>query len=88
MAVHPLKRCSPPRAATVSAPGRSIRWYVLPSITSVRVPSAAASWVSSSVGSERIARGVPTGMNTGVRMLPRAVCTTTQAGGSVGGLER
>ena len=64
---QPMNRWSPPAPATTSAPGRSMRWYVLPRI--IVAPFSRRSRGSSAF----TVAWVPTGMNTGVSTAPCAV---------------
>src|SRR5437868_5660930 len=64
-----MKPCSPPRSATTSGPGLSMRWYVLARTTSTPTRSR-----SSLVRVRTVAR-VPTGMKHGVANVPLAVVT-------------
>ena len=65
-----VKACRPPRAAIASAPGRSIRWYVLP--RTIRAPVDATSPGASVL----TLPCVPTGMKVGVSTGPCGVSRT------------
>ena len=66
---QPMKRCKPPQAATMSLPGRSIRWYVLARIIPTRSSCR-------SLGSRVLTVAcVPTGMKAGVWTTPCVVAS-------------
>ncbi len=62
-----MNLCRPPSAATRSAPGRSIRWKVLPSTISAPVSATDCGSIAFTVPA------VPTGMKAGVSIVPCAV---------------
>src|SRR5258706_14155479 len=65
--VQPMKRCSPPRRAIRSSPGRKYRWYVL--LSRISAPSDSRSRCVTPL----TAPCVPTGMNAGVATSPCGV---------------
>src|SRR4249919_2664315 len=62
-----MNLCRPPSAAMRSAPGRSMRWYVLASTMSAPLARRASEVMPFTVAC------VPTGMNAGVATMPWAV---------------
>ena len=74
-----MNLCSPPSAATRSAPGRSIRWKVLPSTISAPVSATDCGSIA------LIVPAVPSGMKAGVSTVPCAVRDAAATGGAVAG---
>src|SRR5580704_1819985 len=65
---HDMKRCNPPSFSISSGPGRKNKWYVL-----ARMILASNSQARSRCNTPFTVACVPTGINTGVSIVPWAV---------------